>query len=693
MLPWRPLGMLAFGLSAIFVFIRLHGDGYDLPEIVFSSQDELHLRPLVPTRSFLEVSRVVLDDYRDYYGDDSDNDDAFSTEEGDHHARHTYGQDQDQGHKFMAGWSQQWHLGKDSGNNNNSNKGSAKVVATDQAATNARDDKGRSGHDLLEEYQDGKQWIWLTNVWHDDGDCLLRQYRRPLDPVLPNNNATPWELMYTHSFPGPITHTSLSKRVLPPKSRNGHPTEKTESAQSRISIRLAVVYKVVQDEHIAYHSRIYHFGVFHSHLELGGSTPIKDFSLDHDTILYSRLSDISHFRSLKLPRLKVGSTSFERPFALSSGVPGPSTSCDDRKNIPYRMSYLTSVPSGSDSNLKVMMGQVREARDIWTYNMTVAHETTDADIMTGNKLWLSKNDWMPVYLSLTHETNMIDDEQQQSGVPVQKPFFVKSTDGSSINVPVKNIIKSYEAMRISPPMTTLRGEEDVEGGKDGSSPHDQSPESWDHLLVQDGLRGSERLPLSSWEHVWSESTISLGSVESVETDSGVVNDATNIMVLKTTRNEILVLRRAVQTTEDGQRRVSPWELSMASVVDTGGIITGVLAMKIINVPALPLKDSEGEVTHPVAKEDHPLGHGDRGDDELYASPTAPSEPSAPTTRNILLIVYGSGSIRGFDLDHPQESSSFEDFLKDKFAVVIESTRKIQIPEETVVANDEQTEAN
>lgn len=88
---------------------------------------------------------------------------------------------------------------------------------------------------------------------------------------------TGWELMYTHRFPGPITHTSLSKRVLPRRARDGHLTERAESAEPRISTRLAVVYKVVQDEHIAYYSRIYHFGVFHSHQELEGNEICQDF--------------------------------------------------------------------------------------------------------------------------------------------------------------------------------------------------------------------------------------------------------------------------------------------------------------------------------------------------------------------------------------------------------------------------------
>lgn len=68
--------------------------------------------------------------------------------------------------------------------------------------------------------------------------------------------------MYTHKLPGPVTHTSLSRRVIT-QERNG--AERTTE-----SIRLAVVYKVIQDEHAAYHSRVYHFGVFQEH-DLRGS--------------------------------------------------------------------------------------------------------------------------------------------------------------------------------------------------------------------------------------------------------------------------------------------------------------------------------------------------------------------------------------------------------------------------------------
>ena len=85
--------------------------------------------------------------------------------------------------------------------------------------------------------------------------------------------------MYTHKLPGPIVHASLSKRVFPSQKRSTRrsstqnqdqdqdqsqdQTQDEETDIQREVIRLAVVFKVVQDEHVAYHSRIYHFGVLH----------------------------------------------------------------------------------------------------------------------------------------------------------------------------------------------------------------------------------------------------------------------------------------------------------------------------------------------------------------------------------------------------------------------------------------------
>lgn len=74
--------------------------------------------------------------------------------------------------------------------------------------------------------------------------------------------------MYTHRFPGPITHSSLSKHLIPLSNEDGDQGFEGES------IRLAIVYKVVQNEQVAYHSRVYHFGIYDTRTELQGKRHI-----------------------------------------------------------------------------------------------------------------------------------------------------------------------------------------------------------------------------------------------------------------------------------------------------------------------------------------------------------------------------------------------------------------------------------
>ncbi|KAF9194233.1 hypothetical protein BGZ50_006525 [Haplosporangium sp. Z 11] len=343
--------MLAFGLTVIVLFIRLHGDGYDFPVQVAKCRDELEFqRP--PDRTYMEISGVYHDDFRDWSRghdlDYKDEDENMGVHGYDHagserveHTRAGHGSGsrnipegkggdsapdrnrKDLAQNFVAGWNTQWHLG-----------GKKKTRERDDVSE-TRNSDAQGNDDIKHGHApDDDQWIWMTNIWHDDGEC-----------------GPAWELMYTHRFPGLITHSSLSKRVVPEQTMDDHLEDKDGKMiprpRGRESIRLAVVYKVVRDERVSYHSRIYHFGTFQNHEDikecgststetchrsapflnfdyvLPGSTPIKDFSLEHDTILYSRLSDTAAFRSLKLPRLQVGSTSSEHPFALSYGVPGP----------------------------------------------------------------------------------------------------------------------------------------------------------------------------------------------------------------------------------------------------------------------------------------------------------------------------------------------------------------------------------
>ncbi|KAF9907876.1 hypothetical protein BX616_000305 [Lobosporangium transversale] len=261
MLPWRPLGMLACGLTVIFLFIILHGNGYDFPVVIARCSDEIDYWTL-PDKTYLEISGV-----HDFTQDVASAAVTNTKEESKHFLK-----------RNKPAFMNQWHLGS---------KSTTQQEKADKSPNNEKMKRGAAAGKEGEK-DDEEQWIWMTNIWHEISEC-----------------GPAWELMYAHRFPGPIIHSSLSRRPLP---------KEADSKRDRESIRLAVVYKLVEEERVTYHSRVYHFGTFqrngpelkeecqisvketcHVHVPflsfdyiLPGSTPIKDFSLEHDTFLYSR---------------------------------------------------------------------------------------------------------------------------------------------------------------------------------------------------------------------------------------------------------------------------------------------------------------------------------------------------------------------------------------------------------------------
>ncbi|KAG0370063.1 hypothetical protein BGZ54_007865 [Gamsiella multidivaricata] len=675
--------MLVFGLSVIFLFIRLHGDGYDFPVEVVECEDKLEFMK-TPDRTFVELSGV----YHDHFRDSHINRDHTPTGD-DHTGIDGDDKSKEHGQKFMGGWNPHWHLGK-------------KKTA-----------KSEDDMDILQgNSRDDEQWIWMTNIWHADSECgpgHLRQYRRRLDHVLASDNSSTWELMYTHKFPGPITHSSLSKRIIPETNSDVEPQE-TREQRGKEAIRLAVVYKIVRDEHVAYHSRVYHFGIYESSTDLKeceststetchtyapfvsfdfvlpGSTPIKDFTLEHDTILYSRMSDTAAFRTLKLPPLKPGATSPDRPYALPYGLSGPSLSCREKKSVPYRMSYLAKVPSNTESDdFHVMMGQVQEYANKWEYQLSIATEATE--VVTGNKKWLTDQQWPTrQYQSLVQENDMINDEPQVYGVSVQKPYLIRSADGTSIHLPIKDAIISLETRDHSNLENVLKNMNSLDSESTQHVIELVSHHKYDRTARFQRQRPQKRkmgaehylIPSSNFKEQWTESHIAAGSLDTIDTDKGTVNDATDVMVLRTTRNGILILKR-----DRGALGFGHWRLSMIMNDEYYNPALGnmvrreVLAMKIVSV-AVP--------AHKEIKDD---AMGVYNDGDVSSSPgfqvtsegprpivtaTAAKEkgPGISETRihNILLMVYGDGKVRGYDLNQATESSSFVLFLTEKYPVVI-----------------------
>ncbi|KAF9094992.1 hypothetical protein BGX29_009221 [Mortierella sp. GBA35] len=733
MLPWRPLGMLTFGLTIIFLFVRLHGDGYEFPVKVAECKDTLDFPR--PGRTFLEISRVYYDDYWDW-PQEQDQDGSIpvppssSSSSGEPAAGGTASspspvppqqqqQQQEQGNKFGVGWSSQWHLGKKklaaASGGGGIHTGRREAEEVTQETYQQHQNRQGGGQDA---YMDQEQWIWMTNVWFEDANCgsgYLRQYRRRMDRVMESDNTTTWELMYTHRFLGVVTHTSLSKRIFPEATTATTDEEymdgqerTTTSPRGQESIRLAIVYKVVQNEHVTYHARVYHFGVFQRHVELRGSSHIKDFSLEHDTIYYSRLSDTVEFRSLTLPRLKEGATSPERPFSLTSGVPGRPLICKEKRNMRYRHSFLTKVPSVTGRDPQIMLGQVTEDQSSWTYQTSISTETTE--LMTGHKRWLTGKEWRYKKRLPYQENDLINDETNNYGVPIQMPYFIKSADGSSIHFPIADTVVSLEMSRLAVQQRSdfkrdSVGSRDADrssslssvrlqrvgagGGIYYDSQQQQQPQHQYEYDPSHGIqppaRGRFRSKGAQKSRHWVASKIDVGALDTITTELGVINDSNDILVLKTTLNGVIILRRGVDNPSKGYDR-SEWRLAM--IMSDGSYSPlkkdrEVLAMKIVTMPALaPAPAPEPE---PVSKHGSEPSAGSESEGQPAQEPKTgnenkednkgtvdvePNKAATPGPRNILLMVFGDGKIVGYDLEHATESSSAMLFLQEKYPAVI-----------------------
>ncbi|KAG0057669.1 hypothetical protein BGZ83_005608 [Gryganskiella cystojenkinii] len=725
--------MLAFGLTVIFLFVRLHGDGYDFPVRVSKCNDTV-VFSRSPDRTFMEVSSVYKpeDVLFTTLADFDPSDESTDRREQEDGARKTAEKEANAGAGGI--WQSQW-----------------------LKMTGSKDDviqQQQQGRDS-EIRQSDRQWIWMTNLWYDDGNCgpgHIRQYRRPLDKALESDNTTSWEHMYTHKLPGPIVHTSLSKRVLPDhlSGRPGSATTQEPSSDKKDTvindyevIRLAVMYKIVRDERVSYHVRIYHFGVFsssradlradcgsistencHSHAPFQsfdyifpGSTAIKDFSLEHDRILYSRLSDVAHFRTLLLPRLQPGETSLERPFVLASGRPGPELSCRERQNTPYRMSFLAQFEAYPKTiSPYVIMAKVVESRDrdVWEYHLSIADEHA------WDKNWNIDPQWSYRYQSLVQENDLINEDPYIHGDSIQRPYMVRSADGKSFHIPVKNWIRSLSVRPPSPPNRHV-----------GKVPSPQSLQRRDEALLHlenyrsngqrkegevkvtltsrddDGQHQSlEDLPIAAHESVdanalerrhreeqmrfsqaspeyffmtrhmqyesaWSATKIESGPMESADTEQGVINDRDDVMALKTSHNGILVLRRSLE-------ELTPWRLSMVMSDDeyferSAAVEREVLAMKIVRaIPVHEASSQSGAQPESTSKQrdDDPAGIPSESVLADDSSPVSAEPEKAAQHQNILLMVFGDGRLRGYNLDQPQETSSMMSFLVEKYQVVI-----------------------
>lgn len=157
-MPWRPLGMLSFGLTIIYLFIRLHGDGYDFPEIITRNNGTIeHYGGKRPDRTFLEISPVYLAEdviftkESDFF--QTDPEDGVQSDRTEAQAENDKAAGDGGGGAGL--WQSQWRKMKGSKDNDASAQESADEAEMDPLGSKRNE----------------QQWIWLTNLWYDDGDC------------------------------------------------------------------------------------------------------------------------------------------------------------------------------------------------------------------------------------------------------------------------------------------------------------------------------------------------------------------------------------------------------------------------------------------------------------------------------------------------------------------------------------------
>ncbi|KAF9189277.1 hypothetical protein BGZ51_009724 [Haplosporangium sp. Z 767] len=300
------------------------------------------------------------------------------------------------------------------------------------------------------------------------------------------------------------------------------------------------------------------------------------------------------------------------------------------------------------------MGQVHQYRDNWEYQLSIATEATE--VLSGHKKWLTEQQWPTRrYESQVQENDMINDEPVVYGVSVQTPYIVKSADGSSIHIPIKNVIKSLETKRLSYLEDILNELDSFDPERAQSirelvghqHPH-RAPSSKDQRSQKVKLE-TERyvIPSPSLKEKWIESHIDIGSLDSIDTEQGAINDATDIMALKTTRNGVLILKRNVDKTIL-TRPPSHWSVSMVMNDEFYNPLLGmaaereVLAMKIVRVPLPAQRETKEEEQNLNAKNEDDLDRLSKTKtqetDEAHGNLPPTLRNSEPPTRNILCML-------------------------------------------------------
>ncbi|KAI8089692.1 uncharacterized protein BX664DRAFT_333657 [Halteromyces radiatus] len=313
--------------------------------------------------------------------------------------------------------------------------------------------------------------IYHTSIWFDlspkdyslrlgsgpfsnGGLGYLQQQRQKLSVLLTNSSELStayssslpnWELMHDHVLNGPISLYSSP-------GNGGSPTT---------DLQFAILYHVLNDDHIQHWIRIYYFSndhnaIFPAGLEfkdvlLPGSTWISSFSLESNAILYSRDPDWYRFRWVTLPDHFTSAPHSENADAiiLTQSEPGDNNQLFQQVDaIEEHQGLISRMYSPTPGAMQVFtLNAYKTQFSFYVQGVIAENATTNLDHSSKNQ-WVGRKAYEDDIDVFSHETleymAIVDGVHiQHERIQLDMPdlFITRSHDAkvivmSSINYPL-----------------------------------------------------------------------------------------------------------------------------------------------------------------------------------------------------------------------------------------------------------------
>ncbi|RCI05852.1 hypothetical protein CU098_012793 [Rhizopus stolonifer] len=252
---------------------------------------------------------------------------------------------------------------------------------------------------------------------------LVIQARKPKQDLLRPVPEEEWEVCFRHLLPGPITQVSSSP-------------EDTETVQ------FAVLYHIVQDDHIQHIVRVYYLVDDQYHykdLILPGNTMIDAISLEKDSILFSRNPDLYRFRIMALPtHLTLPPHSEQsQPILLSHGQTGePIRAYHQPKGTNAYAHLLSRLYSVNENTYRVFTLDIHKTSLYFHTNVSISDGIAITDKFQTDTHWIRRDH---LY---SNDSTIMDDNLEYMAFVDGAHFHHERT---VINMPIPSVSRSKDA--------------------------------------------------------------------------------------------------------------------------------------------------------------------------------------------------------------------------------------------------------